>query len=259
MKLKLIWFPLIFHPSTREHGASYAFISILEAQPGPASCDHNNTLFYPSLPQSFKKGNFWTTWKDQDYRGPPAFCRGGQLLWPSIPVVQLLFFQYRAPALSRYSPSSLFFLPVADIYFFIAYGTIMAVHQSSPLNRGQMQMQICLNIVVRKPYSCDCGHSCVNSCLYFSGMFRGIFLPIATQSLKLMRTASEKTPAKVRPISEGKCSLSNHPVQHISFGGLQHTLLAILCLWIMDHTDFQFIKKLMPGKYLMLLRFALGN
>lgn len=56
---------------------------------------------------------------------------------------------------------------------------------------------------------------------------------------------------KVRNISEGWCSLSNHPVQKISLRGLQHTLVTVLCIWNMDHMDFQLIKKLMPGKHLM--------
>lgn len=123
MKLKLIWFPLILHPSAREHGASYAFISVLETEPGPASCDHNTTPFFSSLPQSSKGDNFWThvclktTWKDQLFRGPAASYRGGRFLWSSPPAVQLLFFSYRALNLSRYGPNSLFFLPAVDMYF----------------------------------------------------------------------------------------------------------------------------------------------
>lgn len=141
MKLKLIWFPLIFHPNAKEHGGNYAFISNLETEPGPASRDNTTTPFFPSLPQSSKKGNFWihvclkTTSKDQLYRGPPAFYRGGQFLWPLSPAVQWLF-SYRALTLSRYGSNSLFFLPAVDFYFFIAYGILMALQQSSPLNTG---------------------------------------------------------------------------------------------------------------------------
>jgi len=69
--------------------------------------------------------------------------------------------------LSRFGPNSLLFLSAVDIYFFIAHGTVMTLQQSSPLNRGLKQMQIWLNIIVRKSYSCDCGQKLLCKCFYF--------------------------------------------------------------------------------------------
>lgn len=79
-KLKLIQFPLIFHPSTRAHGASYAFISILETEPGPASHDHNTTPFFLSLPQSYKKKAVFGLCLSKHYVESPGLQRSFSIL-----------------------------------------------------------------------------------------------------------------------------------------------------------------------------------
>lgn len=121
-------------------------------------------------------------------------------------------------------------------------------------------------ITTRRPYLCDNEQKeyCKFLPLFFQEylgnfsflFFNFLFPPKAIQIFELVRTAwgkKNKTGMKVRPVREGKSSLSNPPVQHTSLSGLQCALLAILFIWILEHMDFQFIKRLNTRKILALV------